>query len=119
MAVEPINDAALWARLAWNAIHVIRQDANLPRLEHYWVDDFLPDRPLAIEGGVIRGYAWIMEHEDASKAFTRYAMTVRLGERALEVFSRGEGYNDLVPDEERDDWLALDTDTKHVTISLD
>ena len=119
MAVEPINDAALWARLAWNAVHVIRQDANLPRLEHYWVDDLLPDRPLVVEEGVIRGAAWIMEHEDVSKAFTRYAMTVRLGERALAVFARGEGYADLVPDDARTDWLALDTTTKHVTISLD
>ena len=119
MAVEPINDAALWALLAWNAVHVIRQGANLPRLEHYWVDDFLPDRPLTVEDGAIRGTAWIMEHEDAREAFTRYAMTVRLGERALAVFARGEGYADLVPDEARHDWLALDTDTKHVTISLD
>lgn len=119
MADEPISEAWFWGRLARNSVHVIRADKNLPRLEHYWVDDFIPDRPLAIEGGVIRGCAWIMEREDVGKAFTRYAMTVRLGERALDAFVRGEGYADLLPDEERDDWLALDTDTKHVTISLD
>jgi hypothetical protein len=119
MAIEPGTEALFWVHLAQSAIHVIRQDANLPRLEHYWVDDFIPDRPLAIEDGVIQGAAWIMEHEDVGKAFTRYTMTVRLGERALGVFARGEGYDGLVPDEERADWLSLDTDTKHVTISLD
>jgi hypothetical protein len=119
VAVERVTDASLWVRLAWNAIHVIRQDANLPRLEHYWVEDFIPDRPLAVEDGAIRGMALIMEHQDAGKGFSRYAMTVRLGERALGVFARGEGYESLVPDEARTDWLALDTTTKHVTISLD
>ena len=119
MAAEPTTNAAFWDRLAWNSVHVIRADKNLPRLEHYWVDYFTPNRPLLIEDGVIRGHASIMEHEDVGKAFTCYAMTVRLGERALDVFARGEGYASLVPDEERDDWLALDTDTKHITISLD
>jgi hypothetical protein len=119
MAIEPGTEALFWVHLAQSAIHVIRQDANLPRLEHYWVDDFLPDRPLVIEDEAIRGTAWIMEHEDVGKAFTPYAMIVRLGERALDVFARGQGYADLVPDDERTDWLALDIDTKHVTISLD
>ncbi|HWW26189.1 MAG TPA: hypothetical protein VNZ85_09885 [Caulobacter sp.] len=119
MAGEAIAENVFWDRLAHETCLVIQQDGNLPRLEHFWIDSFVPDRPLAVVSGCLKGHAWVMEHEDVGKAFTRYTMKAVLGERAQAAFTRGEGYADLVPDETRTDWLTFDADGKHVTISLD
>ena len=119
MAGETITEEVFWGRLAHETCLVIQQDANLPRLEHFWIESFVLDRPLAVESGLLKGHAWVMEHEDVGKAFSRYTMETMLSDRARAVFMLGKGYAGLIPDEARTDWLIFDADGKHVTISLD
>ncbi len=119
MGEKAFTDDQFWSKLGWDTCHVILDDSNQPRLKHYWVDDLVPDKPLAFDDGIIRGSGWVMEHEDAGKAFTKYEMVVVLGPVALAAFKRGTGLIDALPSEDDPTWMTVDTTAHRLTIRLD